>query len=148
MKNIFVMTLFLLTALALASAQQPRTSGAGTGQAASPGPQTPGATQTPPTMPPDSAGQQGGMTSQTVTEGCLGGTAPNYTLTDKSGTTYKLNIPANADASKLAAHIGESVAVAGNVNGKSSIDVQGIGRGNGSCPGSGKTGAQTPPPQQ
>jgi hypothetical protein len=146
MKKILVMTLFMLATLAWAAAQQPGTPGAASGQATSPGSQTPGATQTPPTVP-DSAGSQSGMTSQTVTEGCLGGTSPNYTLTDKSGATYKLNIPASADASKLAAHIGESVNVAGNVSGKS-IDVQGIGKGNGTCPGSGKTGAQPPPPQQ
>src|SRR5262252_3397899 len=64
--------------------------------------------------------------------GCLGGSGPNFTLTDKAGTTYKLNIPPTADTSKLGQHVGEPVAVAGNVNGKAgnaSIDVQSIGRG-------------------
>ena len=145
MKKIFALTLFTLAMLAWAAAQQPGTPGA-TGT--SPGSQAPGASQTPPTVPPGSAGSgaQSGMSSAPVTEGCLGGSSPNYTITDKSGTTYKLNIPPGADASKLAQHIGESVNVAGTVNGKS-IDVQGIGKGNGTCSGKGTSGAQ-PPPQQ
>ena len=144
MKNILIMTALILAMLAWATAQQPgSTPGPGSGPAGS---QAPGATQTPPTMPPDSAapGPQSGMTSAPVTEGCLGGSAPNYTITDKSGTTYKLNIPPGADASKLAQHIGEPVNVSGNVNGKSSIDVQGIGKGSGTCPNSGKSGVQPP----
>jgi hypothetical protein len=94
------------------------------------------------------AGPQGMEATPTVTEGCLGGSSPNYTLTDKTGTMYKLNIPPSADASKLAAHVGESVNVAGNVNsgGSPSIDVRGIGKGTGTCPGSSK-GAQSPPKQ-
>lgn len=93
-----------------------------------------------------------------ITEGCLGGTNPNYTITDASGTTYKLNIPPGADASPLAKHIGESVQVQGTVNkaqstsdagstkstsNSSSIDVARIGRGTGTCPNS-QSGAQAP----
>ena len=81
----------------------------------------------------------------------LGGSDPNFTITDKAGTTYKLNIPPSADTSKLGQHVGESVAVAGNVNagkaGNASIDVQGIGRGTGKCPASGSSGPQPPPKQ-
>jgi hypothetical protein len=84
--------------------------------------------------------------SQTVTEGCLGGSNPNYTITSSTGTNYKLNIPPNADTSKLAAHVGEPVAVAGNVNsgGSPSINVRGIGKGTVTCPAGGSTGAQPP----
>jgi hypothetical protein len=127
MKTLLAITLFMLATLALAAAQQPGN-------------------------PPDrSAGQaksQDPEANAPVTEGCLGGSGANFTLTDKTGTTYKLNIPPNADTSKLAQHVGESVAVAGNVNGKggnASIDVQGIGRGTGQCPASGSKGAQPPP---
>ena len=88
----------------------------------------------------------------TVVEGCLGGSNPNYTITDSSGVTYKLNIPPTADASKLAAHVGESVNVAGNVNGTgntgSSIDVQGIGKGTGTCPAGSKSAAEAVGHQQ
>src|SRR5215472_8888157 len=127
MKRMLVIALFMLATLAWAAAQQPGgTQGQSSGQ----------------------AGSQGQAPNVPVTEGCLGGSNPNYTITDKSGTTYKLNIPPSADTSKLAQHVGESVNVAGSVNnaGKA-IDVQGIGKGSGKCPGAGSTGAQSPPKQ-
>ena len=128
--KMLVITLFMLATLAWAAAQQPA-------------------------KPPDRSGGQPGSQGQAVnapvTEGCLGGSDPNFTLTDKAGTTYKLNIPPTADTSKLGQHVGESVAVAGNVNagkaGNASIDVQGIGKGTGTCPVSGSKGAQPPPKQ-
>ena len=125
MKKILVVSVFMLATLAWAAAQQP-------------------------SNPPDRSGGQPGAQGPAapVTEGCLGGSDPNFTITDKAGTTFKLNIPANADTSKLGQHVGEPVAVAGNVSrkgGDPSIDVQGIGRGTGTCPGS--KGAQPPPKQ-
>ena len=155
-----VITLFMLATLAWAAAQQPgSTPGPSSGQATSPSSQMPDASQSQPSTP-GSAGQtpqgsaqpgsQGQAASAPVTEGCLGGHDPNYTITDKAGTTYKLNLPPNADTSKLSQHVGESVDVAGNVKGSgntSAIEVQGIGRGSGKCPGSGSTGAQSPPKQ-
>jgi hypothetical protein len=130
MKKMLVTTLFMLATLAWAAAQQPGN-------------------------PPDRSGGQPGSQDQAanapVTEGCLGGSNQNFTITDKAGTTYKLNIPPTADSSKLAQHIGEAVAVAGNVNagkaGDSSIDVQGIGRGSGTCPPTGSKGAPPSPKQ-
>jgi hypothetical protein len=130
MKKMLAITLFMLATVAWAAAQQPGNApGRGSGQ----------------------PGSQDQTATAPVTEGCLGGTDPNYTLTDKAGTTYKLNIPASADTSKLAQHVGEPVAVAGNVNaskaGDPSINVQGIGRGTGQCPAGGSKGAQPPPKQ-
>lgn len=85
-----------------------------------------------------------------ITEGCLSGTNPNYTITDASGKSYKINIPQGADASVLAPHVGESVAVMGHVNkgasaGQSSIDATKVGRGTTKCAGNSSTNAQTPP---
>ena len=91
------------------------------------------------------AGSQGQAADAPVTEGCLGGSASNYTLTDKAGTTYKLNIPSNADSSKLAPHVGEPVQVMGGVKGNSAIDVQAIGPGTGKCPTGGSTAMPTAP---
>lgn len=130
MKKMLAITLFMLATLAWAAAQQPGN-------------------------PPDRSGgqprPQDPAVNAPVTEGCLGGSHPNFTITDKAGTTYKLNIPPTADTSKLGQHVGESVQVAGNVNGgkagNASIDVQGIGRGTGTCPPSGSKGAQPPPKQ-
>jgi hypothetical protein len=125
MKKMLAITLFTLGTLAWAVAQQPG-------------------------APPERS--SGEATNAPVTEGCLNGGDPNFTITDKAGTTYKLNIPPNADTSTLARHVGESVQVAGNVKdtdkaGKASIDVQGIGRGTGKCPGNAPKGAQSPPKQ-
>ena len=131
MKKILVITLFMLATLAWAVAQQPGN-------------------------PPDQSGGQPGSQGQAanapVTEGCLGGSDPNFTLTDKANITYKLNLPPNADTSKLRPHVGESVVVEGDVKdagktGSPSIDVQGIGRGTGKCPASGSSGPQPPPKQ-
>jgi len=153
MKNILVMTLFILAILAWAAAQQPASAPErNSGQTASPSSQAPNATQTQPSKPgsADQAGSRGQESQAPVTEGCLGGSAPNYTITDKNGTLYKLNMPANADTSKLASHVGESVQVQGDVKdagkpGNASIDVQAIGPGTGSCPASRPRNTQPPP---
>ena len=131
MKNMLLITLFMLATLAWAAAQQP------------------GGT---PEQNSGQAGSQGQAPNVPVTEGCLGGSNTNFTITDKAGTTYKLNFPPSADTSKLTQHVGESVQVAGNVKdtgkaGNSAIDVQGIGRGTGQCSGSGSKGTQSPPKQ-
>ena len=138
MKNALAITLLLLSMLAWAMAQQPGTPPQqNSGQAASPSSQT-GEDQSQPSTrgSADQSGAQDQNTSTHVTEGCLGGSDPNYTLTDKSGVTYKLNMPPNADASKLASHVGESIQVQGETNdsgkaGNGSINVQRIGRGTG-----------------
>ena len=153
MKKMLMITLFTLATLAWASAQQPGSMPQqGSGAATSPGSQMPGAAQQAPgaAQPqPSAPGNQ--PINAPVTEGCLGGSDPNYTITDKAGTTYKLNIPPNANTSVLAKHVGEPVQVAGNVNGgtaaNGSIDVQGIGKGTINCSGSGTSGAQSPPKQ-
>jgi hypothetical protein len=155
MRNILVMILFMLAMLAWAAAQQPGSAAErNSGQTTSPSSQTPDATQTQPSTPGSAgqAGSQGQASNAPVTEGCLGGSDPNYTITDKTGTAYKLNMPLNADTSKLASHVGESVQVQGDVkdtskSGNASIDVQAMGRGTGNCPGSGSRNAQPPPKQ-
>jgi hypothetical protein len=156
MKKVFVITLFMLATLAWAAAQQPGSMpDQSSGQAASSSPQTLGATQSQSSTPgnarqePGQSGMQPGAADAAatprVTEGCLGGSNPNYILTTSAGNTYKLNIPPNADTSKLGAHVGESVNVAGTVNaGGSFIDVRGIGKGTGHCPASGSKGVQSP----
>lgn len=154
MKNTLVVTLFMLATLAWAAAQQPGAA-RNSGQTTSPSSQEPGATQTQPSTPggTDQAGSQGQAANAPVTEGCLGGNAPNYTIKDKTGTSYKLNMPPNADTSKLASHVGESVQVQGDVKdtgkpGDAMINVQAIGKGTGNCPASGSNNTQPPPPKQ
>ena len=154
MKKVQVMALLILAMLAWAHAQQQpgRAPERNSGQTASPSSQASGATQTQPSKP-GSADQNGSRAQESqapITEGCLGGSDPNYTITDNNGTVYKLNMPPNVDTSKLAPHLGESVQVQGDVKdggkpGNASIDVQGIGKGTGSCAASGPKNTQPPP---
>jgi hypothetical protein len=79
---------------------------------------------TQPTTPADQAGQDASAAAAGSTvEGCLGGSAGNFTIIDKSGTTYQLQLPEGADTSKLNQHIGEEVRVSGTMaNAKQSGD--------------------------
>jgi cytoskeletal protein RodZ len=155
MKNILVITLFMLAMLAWAAAQQPLSAPErNSGQTASPSSQAPSGSQTQPSKPggADQGAARGQESQAPITEGCLGGSAPNYTITDNNGTVYKLNMPPNTDTSKLAQHVGESVQVQGDVKdagktGNASINVQAIGRGTGNCPASGPKNTPPPPKQ-
>lgn len=163
MRKMFVVTVFMLATLAWAAAQQPggmpERSG---GQATSPSSQIPDARPSTPGTADQAAPQTGAQpgsqgqaaSAPQITEGCLGGSNPNFTITDQAGTTYKLNLPANADASTLGPHVGESVQVMGEVKAAgrpastpASIDVSRIGRGTGTCPSSSPRSAPPPPKQ-
>ena len=79
MKNILVMTLFILQMVAWAAAQQPGSRPErNSGQIASLSSQAPGATQTQPSKPgsADQAGSRGQEPQAPVTQGCLGGRFP------------------------------------------------------------------------
>jgi hypothetical protein len=111
-----------------------------------------GAAQTP-SQPGAQSQAQGQMPNAPIAEGCLGGSDAAYTLTDKAGTTYKLNFPATANVSVLSTHVGESVKVMGDVHdagkaGQSSINVSKIGRGQGTCPAGASAKPQTANPVQ
>ena len=136
MKKSLFLAIFMLTALVWAGAQQPSMPPSSGAQAGAPG------SAPPQSAAPGAAGQsapeatpQSGASGQAgnITEGCLGGTSPNFTLTDSAGKTYKLNLPPNADGSKLAPHVGESVQVMGDVT-SNSINVSKVGKGTGTCP--------------
>jgi hypothetical protein len=157
MKKTLLVTVFMLATLVWAVAQQPggmpERSG---GQATSPSSQVPNAGQSQPATPDQNAPRSGaragvpGQSDAPITEGCLGGSNPNFTITDNAGTTYKLNLPPNADASTLAPHVGESVQVMGDVKqagSTNSIDVSRIGRGTGKCPANSPSSKQPPPKQ-
>ena len=189
MKKVLVLTLFLLVSMAWAVAQTHDTAAQGqasspsptvndSGQQTSPAPGAPGQSTAPgqatPGMPPSSGrmpgdtqaappSDQSPVGNLTVTEGCLGGTAPDFTITDKAGKVYKLNIPAGTDTTVLTKHVGESVQVAGPINGAgssasasssgassssggTSIDAKKIGRGTGTCSGSANSSKTPTPP--
>lgn len=107
--------------------------------------------------PPNSTqGTSPSSADQNSVQGCLGGSGNNFTVTDKGGTSYQLQLPAGANASALKPHIGEEVRVEGttsNTSGSSSaasasgnqpsINVKNIFRVSPTC--SAKSGA---PPKQ
>ncbi|WP_041855938.1 hypothetical protein [Candidatus Korobacter versatilis] len=144
MKKAMIFATFMLSTLAWAGVQQPAA-----GQSGAPA-GAPGASQGQSSSMPDTSAAPGAAGQSTspeatpqasgapaaggaITEGCLGGSSPNFTLTDASGKSFKLNLPANADGSKLSAHVGESVQVMGDVK-ADSIAVSKVGKGNGTCP--------------
>ena len=73
------------------------------------------------------------MGSQTTVRGCLNGSNGNYTLTDKSGTTYQLM----GDSAKWSEHVGHEVKVMGTVG--ASSGAQTGESGGGMSGGSGQT---------
>lgn len=62
-----------------------------------------------PAQQPDTSSQSSSASASTV-EGCVGGSAGNFTLTDASGKTYQLS----GDTSKLADHVGHQVRITGD----------------------------------
>jgi hypothetical protein len=58
-----------------------------------------------------------GQAAQTV-EGCLGGAAGGFTLTDASGKTYQLA----GDTSKLSEHVGHMVRITGSEEGSAAAN--------------------------
>ncbi len=161
-KSLFLL-MILVVSVALAAAQHnpsmpssdqssPNTGG----RAVSPSPDSPSnsgqataPSQAPsPSTPSSSADQAAGASK--VVEGCLGGSAPDFTVTDSTGTVYKLDIPKDADTSQVAAHVGQSVKVKGMVKGEKAsasaspsgasastspmIQVEQMARGTSTCP--------------
>ena len=63
-----------------------------------------------PQNPPSGSSQAGTSAGETSVEGCLQGSNGNFTLTDKSGTTYQLS----GDTSKLSKHVGHEVQITGS----------------------------------
>jgi Protein of unknown function (DUF5818) len=70
--------------------------------------------QQPAQSPDMSQSTQAGKAAEgagTTVEGCIGGSAGNFTLTDSSGKTYQLA----GDTSKLGDHVGHDVKVTGTI---------------------------------
>ncbi len=131
MRKTLLLLLTLLLSVAWAAAQQ-QEGGAPPAGKPSPtmnsGPSTaPGApanSQATPATPPASADQSATGHSQVI-EGCLGGAAPEFTVTDKAGTVYKLDIPKDADTAPLTSHLGQPIRVQGTVSGAGTAGASG-----------------------
>jgi cell wall integrity and stress response component len=141
----------LITAILLLSAVW---AVAQTSPGSSPQSTTPGASSQQPTSPSSTSPSQqpatpdaSSTTTQTTTtqttqtssdsgnsiEGCLNGSAGNWTLTDQSGKTYQLA----GDTSKLSDHVGHQVRIMGTDNSASASSSGSMG----SSPSSSATGA-------
>lgn len=114
--------------------------------------QAPGArpSQTSPTnpnqnIPPDQAAPPGGNSqaspagAENSVEGCLGGSVGSFTITDKTGTAYQLQLPPTADASKISQHVGEEIRVSGAMAGKNAIQVTKMSKIGEKCGAAGST---------
>ncbi len=122
------------------------------GRAVSPSPDSQSTAPDPATSPtgPASAAPAG---DSKIIEGCLGGKAPDFTVTDQAGTKYNLDIPKDADTAPLTAHLGQSVKVKGMVSGdkasagtKPTIQVEQMARGTSSCPAGANSPSSSNPP--
>ena len=154
MRKILAVSLFVLATLTWSLAQNPGATPPSAQQPPSAGAtqQTPPSAGANPSQPGAAQPQQNASANATITEGCLGCSGTDYTLTDKAGTTYKLNFPATANLSTLSSHVGESVRVLGDVTnagkaGQSSINATKIGRGTGTCPAASSAPAQPQTPK-
>lgn len=158
MRKFSLLTLILLVSVGWAMAQSSATPGAPPDQSQQPSAQSPSAQPGTPAEPGQqpaapAAAQQPGMPSDQASqagqdasaagagnsvEGCLGGSAGNFTIIDKSGITYQLQLPAGADASKLNSHLGEEVRVTGTMaNAKQSGDASAASSTSGAAGASG-----------
>ena len=97
MRKIMLLTFVLLIVAAWAVAQQGSNSQA---------PSTSSSSQEP--------SQQAGSAESAV-EGCLGGSTGNYTVTDKSGMIYKLQLPNESHNAEIDKAVGQEVRVHGTV---------------------------------
>jgi hypothetical protein len=134
MKKLLFLTLILLVSVGWAVAQSTASPSATPDQSQQPGAaQSPSAQPGAPAQQPGMSGQQPGMPSPAdqasqagqdasataggnSIEGCLGGSAGSFTIIDKAGTTYQLQLPAGADSAKLTSHVGEEVRVTGSMS--------------------------------
>jgi hypothetical protein len=126
MRKTFLVTMILLVVTAWAVAQQ-----------GSNRPVAPGADNRPSAPSTDNSQASQPSAAGISVEGCLGGSAENFTVTDRTGTTYQLQLPQNADTSKLSQHIGEEVRVTGTITGGNDSGAASPGDRAGSSAGAG-----------
>jgi Protein of unknown function (DUF5818) len=124
MRKTFLITAILLLSAAWAVAQtSPSTPQSTTPDTSSQQPTSPSSTS--PSQQPDTSATttqttttqttQTSSNSSTSIEGCLSGSAGNWTLTDQSGKTWQLA----GDTSKLSDHVGHQVRLMGSDNSSS-----------------------------
>jgi Protein of unknown function (DUF5818) len=91
-----------------------------------------------PTAPDSTATTQTSTDSSTSIEGCLNGSAGNWTLTDQSGKTWQLA----GDTAKLGDHVGHQVRISGSDNSGSATSPSSGAGSSASTPGGSSSGSQ------
>lgn len=120
MKKISLITVVLLLSAAWVVAQTSPSSSSSS-QSPSSTSQQPSTTSPSSTQQPDTSASNTGEKGGNAIEGCLGGSAGSYTLTDASGTTYQLS----GDTTKLSEHVGHEIKVWGDTGAGSSASASG-----------------------
>ena len=141
MRKTYLITAILLLSAVWAVAQStPSTPQPATPDTQSTSPSSTSPSQQPAT-PDNSTATQTSQTStdsSTSIEGCLNGSAGNWTLTDQSGKTWQLA----GDTAKLGDHVGHQVRISGSDNSGSATN-PGSGAGSSaSTPGGSSSGSQ------
>lgn len=120
-KTSLITAILLLSAVWAVAQTSPSSSPQSTTPDAS-SPQSTSPSSTSPSQQPSSSTTTQTTTTQTTEtssgnsiEGCLSGSAGNWTLTDQSGKTYQLS----GDTSKLSDHVGHQIRVTGTDNSSS-----------------------------
>lgn len=162
MRNTLFLLMIVVMSVALAAAQHnpsmpsnDQSNSSPGGRATSPSPDAQNGPSTAPGMPSGQATSPAAPAAgdSKVVEGCLGGSAPNFTVTDQAGTKYNLDIPKDADTAPLTAHLGQAVKVKGVVSGEKAsataspkIQVEQMARGTMTCPAGANSPSSTNPP--
>ncbi len=78
--------------------------------------------QAPSTASPSQKSAPQASAAETAIEGCLGGAAGNYTVTDRAGMVYKLQLPNDTQNAVIDKHVGQEVRVKGTLENASAPD--------------------------
>jgi hypothetical protein len=127
MRKVYLITsILLLSSVWLMAQTTPSSSGSATQQPSS---EYPSQTSPAQSTAPDTTQTS---TSNSTIEGCLAGSAGNFTLTDTAGKSWQLA----GDTSKLTEHVGHQVRITGSEAGGAAGGASGAGAGSSAAGGS------------
>lgn len=130
MRKLLVLSVLLLGTVWVAAQTDPSQS--------SPSPSASSSTSSQTSSNPSSqASSSASSTGQTTVEGCLSGSNGNFTLTDKSGTSYQLS----GDTAQLSDHVGHDVQITGSTQNSSASASSPSSNSGANAASSGQSGA-------
>lgn len=129
MRKLLVLSVLLLGTVWVAAQTDPSQS--------SPSPSASSSTSSQTSSNPSSQASSASSTGQTTVEGCLSGSNGNFTLTDKSGTSYQLS----GDTAQLSDHVGHDVQITGSTQNSSASASSPSSNSGANAASSGQSGA-------